>query len=83
MPKSYISPTHSVILILDDDTRLARETTRDDNSKKDTFESKSMDFQHTVDSAYLKIARKFNITTLDASPTPAEIQEKLKELFSI
>ncbi|MBQ6510852.1 dTMP kinase [Candidatus Saccharibacteria bacterium] len=83
MPKSYINPTHSVILTLDDDTRLTRETTRDDNSSKDTFESKSMDFQHAVDSAYLKIAKKFNVKTLDASPTPTEIQEKIKKLFSI
>ncbi len=83
MPKAYIKPTHSVILTLDDDTRLTRETTRDDNSKKDTFESKSMDFQHAVDSAYLKIAKKFGISTLDASPTPNEIQEELKKLFSI
>lgn len=83
MSKEYINPTHSVILTLDDDTRLARETGRDDNSRRDTFESKSMDFQHKVDSAYLEIAKKFNITTLDASPKPAEIQEKLKKLFSI
>lgn len=83
MPKEYIYPTHSVILTLDDETRLTREVTRDNNSSRDTFESKSMDFQHAVDSAYLKIAKKFNLSTLDASPSPVELQEKLKNLFSI
>ncbi len=83
MPQDYVNPTHSVILTLDDGTRMQRKTDRDYDSEADFFESKPMDFQHVVDSAYLKIAKKFNIKTLDASPAPAEIQKELKKLFSI
>ena len=83
MPEPYVNPTHSVILTLDDKTRLARQSGRDDNSKKDTFESKSLDFQHKVDDAYIKIAEKFNITMLDASPSPEEIQTKIKKMWKL
>lgn len=83
MPQDYVNPTHSVILTLDDNTRMQRKTNRDYDSETDFFESKPIDFQHIVDSAYLKIAKKFNIKTLDASPTPTEIQKNLKKLFSI
>ncbi|MBQ2660178.1 dTMP kinase [Candidatus Saccharibacteria bacterium] len=83
MPAEYVSPSHAVILTLDDKTRLSRQIGRDDNSKKDTFESKSLDFQHKVDNAYLKIAKDFNIKTIDASPSPAEIQKTLLKNFGL
>ncbi|MCQ2570785.1 MAG: hypothetical protein MJ154_00850, partial [Candidatus Saccharibacteria bacterium] len=64
-------------------TRLARQSGRDDNSKNDTFESKSMDFQHKVDNAYVHIAKDFNIPTVDASPSIEEIHESLVKLFGL
>lgn len=83
MPEPYINPTHSVILTLDDKIRLEREHSRDDNSKNDTFESKPNDFQQTVNHAYEKIAKEFNIKTLDASASIEEVFAKLKELFEV
>lgn len=57
MPERYVKPDKSAILTLDEKTRLARQSARDDNSSKDTFESKPSDFQHKVDAAYLHIAK--------------------------
>lgn len=83
MPADYVTPTHSVILTLDDQIRLAREHARDDNSKNDTFESKSNDFQQAVNHAYLKIAKEFNIPTLDTTDSVETIFAKLQQLFGV
>jgi dTMP kinase len=83
MPEQYVKPDKCAILTLPDETRLARQTGRDDNSKNDTFESKSMDFQHKVDHAYIAIAKDFNIPTVDATPSIEEIQAGLIKLFGL
>lgn len=83
MPEQYVKPDKCAILTLPDETRLARQTGRDDNSKNDTFESKSMDFQHKVDHAYITIAKDFDIPTVDASPSIEEIQAGLIKLFGL
>lgn len=81
MPEKYLNPDHSLILTLDEDERLARQSSRDNNSSRDTFESKSSDFQQKVDHAYLKIAKDFNIKTLDTSAPIEEVHNTiLKEL---
>lgn len=81
MPEKYLHPDHSLILTLDETERLSRQSSRDDNSARDTFESKSSDFQQKVDHAYLKIAKDFAIDTLDTSAPIEEIhQQILREL---
>ncbi len=83
LPKSYTAPTHSVILTLDDETRLKRQFGRDDKSQKDTFESKPNDFQEKVNRAYERIAKDFSIPTIDASPSESEIQSQILSLFGL
>lgn len=83
MPEKYLHPDHSLILTLDEATRLARQSSRDDNSKKDTFESKSSDFQQRVDRAYLKIAKEFNIATFDTSTTIEQTHQTIRERFQL
>ena len=83
MPDRYVNPDKSVIFTLDNKTRIARQKGRDDNSQKDTFESKSDDFQHKVDAAYLKIARDFIIPTIDASQSADKIQLALRKIFGV
>lgn len=83
MPDSYVKPDKSVILTLPEDIRLARQSNRDDNSKNDTFESKPSNFQHKVDAAYEKIAKDFNIPTIDATPSIKDIHQQLVKLFRI
>ncbi len=83
MPEPYVNPDRSAILTLPDEERFARQSGRDDNSKNDTFESKSMDFQHKVDKAYVSIAKDFNIPIVDASPSIEEIHTELIKLFGL
>ena len=83
MPEHYLSPDYSVILTLDESERLARQSSRDDNSHQDTFESKSRNFQLAVDRAYLQIAQDFHIDTLDSSTTIAETHTILKQKFNL
>lgn len=83
LPPSYIQPTHSVILTLDNKTRLARQTLRDNNSMRDTFESKPNSFQEKVDNGYLKIAKELHIPVVDASPSAQAIHTELLKLFSL
>lgn len=83
MPERYVKPDKSAILTLDEKTRLARQSARDDNSSKDTFESKPSDFQHKVDAAYLHIAKDLDIQTVDASPSAEEIQTTLRKMFGV
>ena len=83
MPDRYVHPDKSVILTLDEDTRLKRQSDRDDNSSKDTFESKPSDFQHKVDAAYVKIAKDFGIATLDAAPSIDQLHQQILKLLGI
>ena len=83
MPERYVKPDKSAILTLDEKTRLARQSARDDNSSKDTFESKPSDFQHKVDAAYLHIAKDLDIQTVDANPSAEELQTTLRKMFGV
>ena len=83
MPERYVKPDKSAILTLDEKTRLARQSARDDNSSKDTFESKPSDFQHKVDAAYLHIAKDLDIQTVYASPSAEELQTTLRKMFGV
>lgn len=83
MPEKYLKPDHAVILTLDEQTRLMRQSARDDNSAKDTFESKPKDFQHKVDAAYVTIAKKLQIDTLDATDTIEGIHVELRKRFGL
>lgn len=83
MPERYVKPDKSAILTLDEKTRLARQSARDDNSAKDTFESKPSEFQHKVDAAYLHIAKDLGVQTVDASPSADEIQTTLRKMFGV
>ena len=83
MPDRYVNPDRSAILTLNEKVRLARQSARDNNSQKDTFESKPSAFQDKVNSAYAHIAKDFNITTVDASPSVEEIHKTLRKLFGI
>lgn len=79
LPERYIKPDHAFILFVSDEVRLARQNTR--GKAKETFEEKPNDFQSRVNSAYPKIAKKFNIPLIDASGTIEEVfAEIIKEL---
>ncbi len=82
LPENYFSPDKIVILTLDEEERKRRLISQGKRSEE-FFKSKKADFQKTLNLAYLKVAKDFNIPTLDASGSREEVLEKLKNLFKI
>lgn len=71
LPERYFNPDKGFILTVSDKIRLARQGER--GKAKETFEAKPDEFQQKVNHAYLKIAKDFNIKTIDASGTIEEV----------
>lgn len=82
MPEKYFSPDKIVILTLPEEERKKRLISQGKRSEE-FFKSKASDFQKTLNSAYLTVAKDFKIPTLDASGSREEVLEKLKNLFKI
>ena len=81
LPEKYYHPDHSAILTVSDAVRLSRQSHR--GKATETFEAKKDDFQQRVNAAYPKIAKDFNIPTIDASGTIEEVFAKIKQTFDI
>lgn len=81
LPERYYRPDKSCILTVSDKIRLSRQGHR--GKATETFEARKDDFQQKVNNAYPKIAKDFNIPTIDASGTIEEVFEKIKQTFNI
>ena len=82
MPKSYFHPDKSVILTLDDaerEKRIATQATR----KAEIFKSADQSIKQTINKSYLKVAKDYQIPTLDAAGTPDEVFARLLALFNL
>ena len=79
LPEKYYNPDRSFILTVSDKVRLSRQDNR--GKKKETFEAKPDDFQQRVNKAYIKIAKDFNIKTIDASGTIEEVFDAIKKFL--
>ena len=82
MPKEYFSPDKYVIFTLSDEERKKRLISQGKRSEE-FFKSKDAEFQKKLNQAYLKVADKYQVATLDATGTPKEVFERLKKLFQI
>ena len=82
MPEPYFKPDKIVILTLSDAERAKRLIAQGKRSKE-FFKSKDAAFQKKLNAAYLKVAKEFNIPTLDTSGTPDEVFDRLKQFWSI
>lgn len=71
LPERYCHPDKGFILTVSDQIRLERQGER--GKAVETFEAKADDFQQRVNGAYPKIAKDFNIETIDASGTIEEV----------
>ena len=71
LPDRYINPDYGFILTVPDAVRLERQKGR--GKATETFEMKPSEFQQKVNAAYPKIAREFNLTIIDASPSIDDI----------
>lgn len=76
LPEKYVHPDHGFILVVPDEVRLARQKTR--GKATETFEKKPNEFQQKVNAAYPKIAKEFNLNTIDASGTIEEVFNQIK-----
>ena len=79
LPDKYIHPDFGFILTVPDEVRLARQAHR--GKATETFEKKPSEFQQKVNAAYPKIAKEFNLTIIDASPSPDEIFATIKHMI--
>lgn len=77
LPEKYVKPDFGFILTVSDKVRETRQ--KDRGKAKETFEAKSDDFQQRVNHAYPKIAKDFNVKTIDASGTIEEVFELIKK----
>jgi len=73
--KDYFKPDFECIVYIDELTRIARMTSRDDTHKQDTFESKASDFQKRVNDSYFKIAKKYKTPLINGSGSVQEVED--------
>ena len=89
MPDYYFKPDKIVIFTLSDEARAKRLGTQTAESntswkrKDEIWKSQNDSFQNKLNRAYLDVAKKFDVPTLDASGTIEEVFESLKKLFEI
>lgn len=81
LPDKYCHPDYGFILTVSDAVRLARQDSR--GKATETFEAKADVFQQKVNSAYLKIAKEYNIPTIDASGTIEEVFALVRSAIQI
>lgn len=81
MPEHYFHPDKQVILTLSDEARAKRLSGQGRTSE--VWKSQPDEFQHKVNSGYLKVAKEYDVPTLDAAGTIEEVFEDLKKLFEL
>ncbi len=82
MSEHYFKPDRIFLLTLDEKEQAKRLGTQDDknwNRKEEVWKSEGNSFQQKINKAYLKIAKDFNIETIDASGTIDEVFELIKK----
>lgn len=85
MPAKYFTPDKQVIFTLSDEARAKRlaAQAKEQGRTGEVWKSQPTEFQHKINSGYLKVAREFNVPTLDAGGTVEEVFENLKKLFGL
>ena len=82
MPEAYFKPDHLVILTLNDDEHAKRLISQGER-KVEFFKSKEYSFQQKLNRAYLKVAKDYNVDTLEAIGTPEEVNQKLRQKWGL
>lgn len=76
MPEHYFKPDKIFLLTLDEKEqrkRLGVQDNKDWDREKEVWKSEGNTFQQKINKAYLKIAKEFNIETIDASGSIDEV----------
>ncbi|MBR3176200.1 dTMP kinase [Candidatus Saccharibacteria bacterium] len=82
MPEPYFHPDKIFMFTLSEEEQQKRLGTQIDkkwNRREEVWKSKGNDFQQKLNHAYLKIAKDYNIPTIDASGTIEEVFERVKK----
>ncbi|MBR2836901.1 dTMP kinase [Candidatus Saccharibacteria bacterium] len=85
MPEPYFHPDKIIMLTLSEQEQMKRLGTQTDDNwdrKQEVWKSKGNEFQQTINAAYLKIAKEYNIPTIDASGTIEEVFKKVLQELS-
>lgn len=86
MPEPYFHPDKIILLTLDEEEQAKRLGTQADKKwdrKQEVWKSKGNEFQRKINVAYLKIAKQYNITPIDASGTIDEVFDQIKNALGI
>ncbi len=85
LPAKYFSPDKQVIFTLSDEDRVKRLSSQalEQGRTGEVMKSQPSEFQQKINAGYYKIAREFNVPTLDASGTIDEVQKNLRALFGV
>ena len=86
MPARYFNPDKIAILTLsraEQEKRLGIQTDKKWDRRKEVWKSQGNSFQQKINPAYLKVAKEYNIPTIDASGTIEEVFAKIKQTFGI
>ena len=84
MPSYYFSPDKIILLTLDEEEqakRLGTQTDKKWDRKQEVWKSQGNEFQRKINSAYLKVAKEYNIPTIDASGTIEEVFDRIKNVL--
>lgn len=81
MPEPYFHPDHIILLTIDEAKqaeRLGLQSVGGASRSGEIWKSQGAAVQRKLNHAYLTVAKKFNIPTIDASGTIDEVFEKIK-----
>ncbi len=82
MPEPYFHPDKIILLTLSEEEQTKRLSTQNDGNwdrKQEIWKSQGNTFQRKVKQGYSKVAKDYNIPTVDASGTIEEVFEIIKE----
>ena len=84
MPSHYFHPDKMILLTLNEEEqakRLGTQTDKKWDRKQEVWKSQGNEFQRKINAAYLKVAKEYNIPTIDASGTIDEVFERIKNVL--
>ncbi len=82
MPEQYFHPDKIIIFTLSNEERQKR-ILAEGKRTQEFFKSQESIFAQKINDSYLKVAKEFNIPTLDTSNTPDKVFENLKKIWDI
>lgn len=80
MPEPYFHPDKIILLTVNEkeqQKRLGIQTDKNWDRKQEVWKSQGLELQEKLNRAYLKVAKDYNISTIDASGTIEEVHAEI------